>query len=80
MADICRDDWLRAIAEVEAIPFQDDPNSVTVKQFAAAMNLTRWGAEKTLRALVAAGKAATTTKRIQRDDGVIVTVNAYRLV
>ena len=77
---ISRDEWLRALADVGFIEGENDEHAVTVAEFGQLIGLERTAATKRLRALVAAGKATETYKRVQAQSGQVVRCRAYRLI
>lgn len=77
---ISRDEWLAALAEA-GLEQVDDQDALTVSEFAEMMGMTRYGATQRLNALVSAGKAIKTSKRLQRTtSGGAGTATAYRLI
>lgn len=78
MSGISREMWLSALSEV-GISDESDPDAITIMDFAALMGLKRETARGRLGALVAAGKATRTKKRIQLQDGRSISAVAYRL-
>ena len=75
---INREEWLAALKDA-GLHHDDDPNSLTVAEFADMMGLKRTSANRRLQQLVDVGKAATTKKRISDSQGRVVVVTAYRL-
>lgn len=73
---INRDDWLRALREVEP---QAHDDAVTVTEFAALIGLGYSAAYRRLLALIAAGRAERSSKRIIGADKRSMLVGAYRL-
>jgi len=67
---INRDQWLNALTEV-GLAYDDDPDAITINEFAAMIGTQRIAAKTRLDALVAAGKATRTRKN---------NAIAYRLV
>ena len=76
---IARDEWLKALAEAGIEDVQSDDGSITVEDFAEMFSLARSTSARRLEALVAAGKAKETTKRI-RSATRWTWCRAYRLV
>lgn len=78
-ASISRDEWLKALHDAGYRDDEDDPNAVTVAEFAAMFGLTRTVAERRLKALEERGTATRTAKRGAGKDGRIMRLLAYRL-
>ena len=77
MTRINRDEWLKALGEAERV---DDPEAVTVMEFATMLGFAREAASRRLQALVKAGKAEKVTKRCAISDGRLMSLSAYRLL
>lgn len=78
-ANITRDEWLHALAEAGDDGI-DDQDAITTSEFMAMMGVNRDTARRKLERLVAAGKAARTTKREHATDGRWIRCIGYRLV
>lgn len=76
---ITRDDWLRALNDLEIVYTAQELEAVTVKEFAALIGCSRSVASLKLTRLVREGKAEKLAKRQRRADGGILHVPAYRL-
>ena len=76
---ISRDDWLKALEEVQSAPLPAS-DAISVTEFAVMTRVTNQTAARHLRTLVMNGKATRCRKPFRRGDGVIITVPAYRLV
>jgi hypothetical protein len=76
---ITRDDWQKAIEEVNATLLDADPSVVTLYEFADLMGVAYQTSRKRLFGLVKAGKAVQTTKRVRTHDGRIRTLVAFKL-
>lgn len=77
---ISRDEWLAALAEAEAIPLEDDPNVLTVRELSDVFGVGPSQASKKARMLVEKGKAERTSKWIMRANSGPCRVPAYRLI
>lgn len=75
---INRDAWLTALNEVCAV--DNDPASLTMRDFAALLGIQIGAAKLRMARLVRAGKATKTVKHVCRSDGQVIVVPAYRLV
>ena len=75
---ISRAEWLAALGEVEVQP--DNPDALSVREFAELMQLTINPARDRLYRLEQAGKAVRLKKRNIRNDGRAQIVTAWRLV
>ena len=76
---ISRDEWLKALNEA-GFSAEHDEDAITVNDFAEMMGMTRDTADRRLRALVKAGKAAQTRKITQGRDGRTLSFIAFRLL
>lgn len=74
---ITRDDWLKALGEADT---PNDPDAVTVAEFATLMGMGRMAATARLVALEKSGKATRVRKIVTCDDGRKIRVRAYTLV
>lgn len=79
MTTISRDEWIKALEDAN-LTITDDPDAITVAEFAAMFGLPHATAARKLKALEAAGKAQRTTKRAPASDGRMMTCNGYRLL
>ena len=61
MSGINRDDWLKALADVDALS-PDNADAVTVREFMATFHVAKDAAQRRLNALVNAGKATKVQK------------------
>jgi hypothetical protein len=78
MSGINREAWVKALAAVEQ---PDNPDAITVSEFAAMLGLTRDAAHTRMRKLLAAGKAKqVATKRIIDASGRPQRAPAYELI
>jgi len=76
---ITRNEWLAALDEANTPPPQD-PNVLTVREFADLLGIGRDAAGDRIALLVKAGKAERVTKVIRNVSGSLVKVPAYRLL
>ena len=60
MSGISRDEWLKALQEV-GIERENDPDALTIDEFAAMFGMARTTAQHRLERLVAAGKTKPST-------------------
>jgi hypothetical protein len=74
---ITRDDWLAALHDMDGQ--SDDPEALSVREFAAALGFGRSAAMRRLAWLVKEGKAVQVVKLVCRPDGGRVRVPAFRL-
>ncbi len=75
-----REDWLAALQEAEAAARPvNDPDVITLREFAELLQVSPEHAGRRMRQLVAAGLAESARKQIVRLNGAYYTVNAYRL-
>lgn len=77
---ITHDDWTKALAEVTRSQVDADPNVLSYFDFAAKVGCSLGTARTKMAALVEAGRAKRTTKRIIAGDGRLRNVVAFRLV
>lgn len=77
---ITRDDWLKALADVEIRPVAVDEGVLSQVEFQQLLGMGRSAAKRRIDALVRDGKAERVKKLIKRTDGAVVTVTAYRLL
>lgn len=76
---ISRDLWLKALEEVGESQ-TNDPDAITITEFAATFGLGRQAAARRLAVLAKAGKAIRTQKKAPSLRGFMVSHIAYRLV
>jgi hypothetical protein len=78
---ISRDAWLRAVEDV-GMPLVDDQDAISLQEFMAMLDppLRLSAARSRINALIDAGKAIKTMKRIQDTAGRWQYVPAYKLV
>jgi len=75
---INRDEWLSALRDA-GLYQEVDSDSLTVQEYADMMGLKRAKAQRQLLALVAAGKAARTHKRVIDSNGRQYVYTAFKL-
>lgn len=75
---ILRDEWIKALEEAD-MGVSDDPDAITVVEFAAMTGLKREAAKRRLEALVDAGKATRTFKWAMNGYGRRHRCQAYKL-
>lgn len=76
---ITRDAWLNAVQAIENERLTDDPNAVTMMEFCAKVGKHRATAMRLMKQLISSGKAERVRKAYRRSDGMVITVQAYRL-
>jgi hypothetical protein len=74
---ITRDDWLAALAAASPT---DDPDALTITELSAVWGKSRSQTAALVKRLVATGRAARATKRINGVGGYARSVPAYRLI
>lgn len=81
MSGITRDDWLKAVADIDLRPIPpQDVDALTMLEVQALLGIGRLAAKRRVEALLRDGKAERVKKLIKRTDGAVVTVTAYRLL
>ena len=73
---ISRDDWLKAVQDVQ-VPVVDDRGAMTTHEFGAMMGCSINVAQRKIKGLFALGRVRQTTKFITRTDGSRLPVSAY---
>lgn len=76
---ISRDLWLKALEDVGESQ-TNDPDAITITEFADTFGLLRQAAARQLETLTKAGKAIRTRKKAKALNGHMVSHIAYRLV
>lgn len=79
-ATITHDEWQAALEEVTKSQVDTDPNVLSYFDFADRYGCSLGTARVRLDALVEAGRAKRTTKRVVAGDGRLRTLVAFRLV
>jgi len=77
---ISRDEWLKAMQDAQLETSEDDQGAMTRSEFAALFGYSDGTSARRLDALVKAGKARETSKRVRDTRGRSVLLRAYRLL
>lgn len=77
---IAHDEWTKALEEVASSRVDTDPDVMSYYDFAEKYGCALGTARSKLHALVKAGRAKLTTKRVIAGDGRLRTLVAFRLV
>lgn len=80
MSGITRDDWMRALTAAENQPLPEQPDLLTVVEFADLMQISRQSSARRLRDMAKLGLVERAKKLIRRADGSLMNVMCYRLL